>query len=170
MPTYQSTCSQSLRKSWLPGLWIRVECAWENTQWLVSCYFFPLKLHPPLWTHLYLWQYSPLMCLGCCIWGRRFQPGTQHQGSWILVDFSLVLKSSGSSHDHCDALGIYHLGQTGQYRCERGSVKGTYWVLFTPTPSSPGPQAYSDSRDYSIPSQGDRGNTLYITFLSFSWL
>ena len=97
MPTYQSTCNQSLRKSWLPGLWIKVECAWDNTQWLVSCYFFPLKLHPPLWTHLYLWHCSPLMCPRCCGWGRRLQLGTQYQGSWKLVDFSLVLKSRGSS-------------------------------------------------------------------------
>ena len=136
MPTYRSTGNQSLRKSWLPGLWIRVECAWENTQWLVSCYFFPLKLHPPLWTHLYLWRYSPLLCLGCCVWGRRLQLGTQHQGSWILVDFSLVLKSSRSSHYHCDALGILVPSRTNRIvQVWEGLNEGHPTGFYLPQPS-----------------------------------
>ena len=36
----------NLRSSWLPGLWIRVECTWANTQGLKSYCFLPLKLYP----------------------------------------------------------------------------------------------------------------------------
>ena len=41
--------NERFRSSWLPGLWIRVECAWANTQGLKCHYFFPLKLYfsPP---------------------------------------------------------------------------------------------------------------------------
>ena len=41
-----SSGNQSLRKSWLPRLWIKVQSAWANIQGLKSQYFFPLKLHP----------------------------------------------------------------------------------------------------------------------------
>ena len=36
----------NLRKCWLPRLWTGVECAWANSQGLVSHYLFPLKLYP----------------------------------------------------------------------------------------------------------------------------
>ena len=45
----------SLWESWLPGLWIRVQCAWANTQDLVSHHFFPLSLHPSLSTQGAYW-------------------------------------------------------------------------------------------------------------------
>jgi len=41
--------NERFRSSWLPGLWIRVECAWANTQGLKYHYYSPLKLYfsPP---------------------------------------------------------------------------------------------------------------------------
>ena len=41
-----STCNQSLKESQLPGMWIRVECAWASTQALLSHHLFPSEASP----------------------------------------------------------------------------------------------------------------------------
>ena len=45
-PTQVPPRTRALGKSRLPGLWIRGECSWANTQGLESHYVFLLKLYP----------------------------------------------------------------------------------------------------------------------------
>ena len=85
-----STCNQSLGESWLPGLRIRVDCAWANSQGFRSHYFFPKSSTPsPDSSQPGAWLSAA---------GPRslrsqeggFSWGHQHQGTWILGDFTLV--------------------------------------------------------------------------------
>ena len=86
-PPLVSGGKQSLRTSWLPGLWNRVECAWIGRKGLESPYVFPLK-HP---------TNSPvdgtllrmLRCLEAALSGRRLELGSPAPGeveaNWILT-------------------------------------------------------------------------------------
>ena len=84
LPKSDSSGNEILRENRLPGLWIRVESAWANTQGLLSQCIFLLKL--------YLSPPDP------------FQPGAPLP-AWIgdpstqrLGDFSKVLVISGLGH------------------------------------------------------------------------
>ena len=63
-PTLVPGGNQSLRASWLPGLWDGVECAWANRKGLESHYFFPLKPHTNTVTRLIPWG-STVHSWGC---------------------------------------------------------------------------------------------------------
>ena len=123
------TCNQSLRESRLPGLWIRVECAWANTQAILS-HFFHLKLHP-----------SPLAsCLpgaprsaevprrlhsqeGVLSWG----PKHQETGVWVIfrvsqsqrvgpVGFGFI-RDSGPRQDKPNCRGLRGVSMMGTLLC-----------------------------------------------------
>ena len=142
-----STCSPSPRESGLPGLWMRVKCAWANFQRLVSHYFFPLKFHPVFPPE----SSNPGALLLLRSWeaallGRRLQLGTPapvNLDSWWLYPGpegqppSLGgTRDSGSSQGKPDSAGL-----TGV------SMKGTSWPVSTPPQSSPGTWVYSGSRN-----------------------
>ena len=91
----RSTCNQSLRESLLPGLWIRVECAWANIQALLShTTSSPLKLHPSL-----LASCLPGALLPAEVSSRLYSQegllswGPQHQETWGWSDFQCSSKS-----------------------------------------------------------------------------
>ena len=112
---------------------------------LESHYFFPVKFYP-----------SPQ---DSCLPGaplpaevpRRlhsqeggFSWGPQHQGTWILGDFTLVLKARGSGHHPLGALGSMVpakaklVTKTCSCRCSylrAGSVKGTQSDCLNPSPA-----------------------------------
>ena len=112
-----SICNQILRESRLPGWWIRVECAWANTQGPESQYFFPLKLHPSPPDSVpgeRLPAEAPRR-----LSGRRRQLGTPAPGDLVPGEVTLVLKTRGSGH-HCrGALGILVPARGNQYRLKR---------------------------------------------------
>ena len=56
--------NQSLRASWLPGLWNRGECDWASRKGLETHYFFPLKPHTSILSRL-----MPSRSRAYC-WGR----------------------------------------------------------------------------------------------------
>ena len=133
MPNSGFTCNPSPRESGLPGLWMRVKCAWANFQELVSHYFLPLKLHPfPPDSS----EPAARLPDEAVLWGRRLQLGLRHQWTWIFGDFTLVqrvrppslrsTRDSGSSQGKPDSSGL-----TGV------SKKGTSWPVSTPPQSSP---------------------------------
>ena len=94
-----------LGSSWLPGLWIRVESAWANTQGLKYHYFSPkLYSSPP--------DSCPPGAPLPAEMPRRLHPQEgalswgPSAGPWIPGDFSLVLEARGSGHHRWGALGI----------------------------------------------------------------
>ena len=99
-PTLVPGGNQSLRASWLPGLWEGVECAWANRKVLESHYFFPLKPHTNTVSRL-IPSGSTVHCWGCLGTrrlhsGRRLGLGSPAPGeveaSWILPWNSSGLK------------------------------------------------------------------------------
>ena len=87
----------SLWESWLPGLWIREECARANTQGLGS-HFFPLRLHPSPPDSSHSGALLPAEV------PRRlhsqeggFSWGPQHQETWRKVTFPRSLWPEGQA-------------------------------------------------------------------------
>ena len=161
-------CTQSLRESPLPGLWIRVGCAWANTQGLQSPYFFSLKLHSSPPDSCLPWVPLPAEV------PRRlhtqeggFSWGPQHQRAGYLVPFPCILwiqdilypesvsrvrppllgfaRESGSSQRKPDSTGW------------RGaSVQGAPHGCVGPTPVQPWDWVYSGSREGIASHRGRR--------------
>ena len=155
------TCTQSLRESRLPGLWIRVECAWANTQELESPYFFPLKLHPSPSDSCLPW--APLPAEVPRTLHSQEGQGTPALETSILGDFTLYPESG---HHSWGSLGsLAPARETRQYRLKRSLSAGHPARLCGPHPQ-PWDWVYSGSRE-GIASHRGQGHKPTVYFFPF---
>ena len=127
-----SSCTLSLWESWLPGLWLRVECAWANTQELVSL-LLPLKASPLPFRLIPAW--GTAACWNTCTQKRGFSWGPQQQGTWRPGDFSKGLMVRGSSYHSFNALeSSPSQGKPNSTGLRGGSIKDTWPYCVSPSP------------------------------------
>ena len=163
-----STCNQSLGESQLPGLRIRLDCAWANSQEFRSHYFFPKSSTPPP-RLIPAWGMAP--CCGAkesALSGRRLQLGTPAPGdlnTWWLHLGPLGLRVRPPSFG-CTLDSGHSQGKPG-----KTGLKDVSWRALCWPQSSHGTQHYPGSRDRILSQIMEvSGCKLGFTFHSCSFL
>ena len=139
-----STCNQSLGESGLPGLRIRMGCAWANSQGPKSHYFFPQSSIPPA-RLIPAWGKAP--CCGAkeaALSGGRLQRGTPAPGAlntWWLHLGPLGLTVRPPSFG-CTLDSGHSQGKSG-----KTSLRDVSWKALCWSQSSHGIQHHPGSRD-----------------------
>ena len=155
IPNSGSTCNQSLRECRLPGQWIRVEGAWENTQGLVSHHFFPTEASSsPLASRL-SGHRSLVRCQGGCTLRKESwagDPSTRRPGVWAIFCIPPSQRVGPLGFQFTRDSGPSRATQTVQVQ------EGSLWrapcsAVSTPPPSSPGLSLLSYQDSDSILSQ-----------------
>ena len=158
----------SLRNSWLPGLWIRVECAWANTWGLKYHYFFPPKLYPSPPDSGLLGHRSLRRGLGGCTLMKEASAGdASTRGPEYLVTSpwspGLIVEPPSFG---CTLNSGHSQGKPG-----KTGLRGVSWRALCCPQSSHGTQHYPRSRDQILSQiMKVNGHKLGFTFHSCSFL
>ena len=134
-----STCNQSLGESQLPGLRIRLDCAWANSQEFRSHYFFPKSSTPPAQTHPSLGHGSLLRGQGVCTLRKEASAGdASTRGPEYLVTSPWSPRPEGQATIFWVHSGFWSQpGKTRQNRFKRCLMKGTLLAPVQPWDSTP---------------------------------